>query len=224
MTDPAAALAWLQLHDNAFPAGRFVHSYGVESWLQAHPDAVDGEICALAYSFVRGSVATLDAVVVAQAWAIEDLAALMTLDALTTSYKITANARAASQGCGRQLALVAQQVGVDAAYLDAVMRRDAAGNLAVVEAVAQRELGIGRLEATLGSIRSGYAGVLSAAVRLGRLGPVRAQRELLIARHEMVEMARLALATPLDDMHSTIPELEIWAIRHETASGRMFTT
>lgn len=224
MADPAAALAWLQLHDNAFPAGRFVHSYGVESWLQAHPAASDSEICRLAESFVRHSVATLDAVVVAHAWAVEELSALTALDALTTSYKLTANARAASHGCGRQLALVAQHVGVRAPFLGAVTGGRADGNLAVVEAVVQRELGIGRLDAALGSIRSGYAGVLSAAVRLGRLGPIRAQRAMLDARRHMVEMARLALATPLDDMHSTTPELEIWAMRHETASGRMFTT
>lgn len=224
MTDPQAALAWLQLHDNAFPAGRFVHSYGVESWLQAHPAATDDEICRLAESFVRHSVATLDGVVVAHAWAADEPAGLMELDALTTTHKITANARAASHGCGRQLALVAHQVGICAPFLTAVTRGDSDGNMAVVEAVVQRKLGIDRLDATLGSIRSGYAGVLSAAVRLGRLGPIRAQRELLGARREIVEMARLALDTPPGDMHSTIPELEIWAMRHETASGRMFTT
>lgn len=34
VTDHGVALmAWMQLHDSAFPAGRLVHSHGLEEWL-----------------------------------------------------------------------------------------------------------------------------------------------------------------------------------------------
>lgn len=229
MTDHAALLGWLQLHDSAFPAGRFVHSNGVESWLGAHPHATPRDICAVIDAFVGHSVATLDAVVAAHAWGTSDTDGLIALDQLTSTYKIAAGARTASWSCGRRLVTAARSIGVtgDAAqegYLLAVTGGRADGNLAVVEAVVQSALGIERFDAVLGSVRSAYAGVLSAAVRLGRLGPMQAQRMLLERRQVIAELTGAAIETPLDDIGSVTVELELHGMRHEAASGRMFAT
>ena len=225
MTDAGAMLAWLQLHDSAFPSGRFVHSNGVEAWLGAHPQASTEEVCELADAYVAHNVASLDAVITGHAWAAATTAALIELDELTTSYKLSANSRTASGNCGRQLAGAARQIGIDdCPFLVAVVSGETDGNLAVVEPVVARALGIGRFDTVLGAIRSAYTGVLTVAVRLGRIGPIRVQRALLERRSIMVELADLAVGTPLAEVHSTIPELDISAMRHETASARMFTT
>ncbi|MBO0681011.1 urease accessory protein UreF [Mycolicibacterium sp. S2-37] len=225
MTDASAMLAWLQLHDSAFPSGRFVHSNGTEAWLAAHPDATDDDVCALADSYVGHSVASLDAVITAHAWGAASVPELLALDELTTSYKLSASSRIASSNCGRQLATAARHMGVeDGGFLTAVVTGETDGNLAVAEAVVARALDIDRFDTVLGAIRSAYSGVLTAGVRLGRIGPMRVQRALLDRRDVIVELSQRAVATALEDVHSTTPELEVYAIRHETASARMFTT
>jgi urease accessory protein len=204
-TEPLLAdLAWLQLHDSAFPSGRFVHSNGLEAWLALHPSAGEPEIRDAVRAYVRGSVATLDAVVLGHAWLADS-----------------------SESCGRQLATVARRVlsvvaGSD--YLGLVVAGHTPGNQAVVDGVVQRALGVERDRAIAGAIRSSYAGLLSAAVRLGRTGPMRAQQLLFDDTPWIADLARTAECAPLESVTSFVPELEIAAMRHETTAARLFST
>ena len=88
-------------------------------------------------------------------------------------------ARHASQTCGRQLAALAPQLAPYGALVAELAERVRAGetdgNLAVVQGALARALGISALDAVLVELRSAAAGLLSAAVRLGALSPVRAQ-------------------------------------------------
>lgn len=225
MTDPLALLSWLQLHDSAFPAGRFVHSNGWESWLRGHPDTDPAMIASLATNYLAESVATLDAVVTAHAWELTNQDQLVALDRYLTTFKINKSARLASTSCGRQLTLAAGQAGLPAAsFLAAVMADRTDGNLAVVDGVLQRSLGISRFDAVLGTLRSAHAGVLGAAVRLGRLGSLKSQQLQFEARSDLVRLTHQAIATPLDRLRSVMPELELFAIQHETADGRVFAS
>lgn len=227
-TDPLQAdLAWLQLHDSAFPSGRFVHSNGLESWLALHPDAGEPEIHAAVRAYLRGSVATLDAVVLGHAWLSDSTEALVELDHLDRAHRITRAARISSESCGGQLATVARRVlGVVAGsdYLGQVVTGHTPGNLAVVDGVVQRALGIDRARSIAGALRSSYSGLLSAAVRLGRLGPMRAQQLVFDDTPWIADLARTAECAPLATLASFVPELEIAAMRHETASARLFST
>jgi urease accessory protein len=227
-TDPAVALTlWMQLHDSAFPAGRMVHSHGLEEWLTARPDADADEVAAAVMDYLTHSYAPLDAVITAAAWrAAPDRDALCALDELTATYKLFDNARIASESSGRQLASAARTSGVvdGFEYLDAVIARATPGHCAVVEGALQAVIGVPVRTAVLGSIRSMMASMLSAAVRLGRLGPLHSQR--MQARHaaQIVALAdRACLRTP-DDVYSTAPALEVSGMRHETRSARLFTT
>lgn len=229
VVDPdLAALAWLQLQDTAFPAGRFVQSHGLEAWLERHPGAGEAEIAAVAHSFLDHSVATLDAVVLARAWEAAGAARdLRDLDRLLRTYKVAESARTASQRSGAQLARVARQVFgslTTSEYLDDVLTATVPGNLAVVEGAVHRGLGVARRDTVLGFLRAAHGGFLSAAVRLGRIGPVAGQR-LLHAHHGRVaELADLALTAGLDELRSCVPELEVDAMRHETRRARLFAT
>ncbi|MDX2356080.1 urease accessory protein UreF [Dietzia sp. PP-33] len=227
-TEPLLAdLAWLQLHDSAFPSGRFVHSNGLEAWLALHPSAGEPEIRDAVRAYVRGSVATLDAVVLGHAWLADSTETLVRLDHLDRVHKITRAARTSSESCGRQLATVARRVlsvvaGSD--YLGLVVAGHTPGNQAVVDGVVQRALGVERDRAIAGAIRSSYAGLLSAAVRLGRTGPMRAQQLLFDDTPWIADLARTAECAPLESVTSFVPELEIAAMRHETTAARLFST
>ncbi|BBG02654.1 MULTISPECIES: urease accessory protein UreF [Pseudonocardia] len=224
-TAAEARLAWLTLQDGTFPAGRFVHSNGLECWLAQHRDAGEEDIGRLARAWLAGSVATLDAVVLAHTWRAPERAE--TYDRLLRTYRMSAAARTASELPGRQLAMAITRIapGTDrTGYLARVPAGEVPGNLPVVEGLVHRHLGIGLTDAVLGSLRAALAGLFSAAVRLGRLAPLAAQRLLLDSGPSIVELAGVATSTEPADMSATAPELELYAMRHERARARLFTS
>ena len=227
MDDALARLRWLQLHDTAFPSGRFVHSNGLESWLVAHPDAGEDEVAELAESYLSDSVGTLDAVAAGHAWWATTSTAQTELDRLVGTFKLAASARTASESAGRQLALIARRVFPEAATLDYlvdVAAERVPGNDAVVEGVLCRALGIDRHSTVLGYLRSRYAGLLSAAVRLGRVGPIWAQQRTHQSAALLLSLTAQALTTDLSALSSTTPDMDIHAMHHESTTTRLFTT
>ncbi|ANI41981.1 urease accessory protein UreF [Mycolicibacterium vaccae] len=228
VTDPDIALAlWMQLHDSAFPTGRMVHSQGLEQWLAERPDAGHDAVGAAVLAYLANSYAPLDATIGAAAWrAGTDDRTLRELDGLLATYKLFDNARISSESAGRQLATVSRQTGLaaDDRYLDAVIDGLTPGHCAVVEGALQASLGIPVRVAVLGSMRSMMASMLSAAIRLGRLGPLHSQRIQARSVPCLVDLARQACERDLDDMWSVAPTLEISGMRHETRTSRLFTT
>lgn len=227
-TDPAVALAlWMQLHDSAFPTGRMVHSQGLEEWLAERPDAGPDEIGAVVTEYLANGFAPLDASITAAAWrSAPSPVVLRELDELTATYKLFDNARTASESAGRQLATAATEIGLtgDCGYLDAVLTGQTPGHNAVVEGALQARLGVTLHVAVLGSMRSMMAAMLSAAIRLGRLGPLHSQRIQARCVDQVVELAHDACRRSLDDLWSTAPTLEISGMRHETRTARLFAT
>lgn len=223
-----AFLAALQLADSTLPIGRFVHSHGLESWLAAHPAAPDDVIEEVVRSFVTEAVAPLDGAFVARAHrASTAVQALRDLDRELTARKTIAAARTASTACGRQLARIAPTLVADdvlGAYCRAVGGDREGGNLAVVEGALARALGIGVAEAVLLELRSAAAGLFSAAVRVGRLGPLRTQALLARLGPALAIAAAAAITAGDDDLHSTAPALEIASLAHARRDARLFST
>lgn len=228
MTEDAEALAlWLQLHDSAFPAGRMVHSHGLEEWLVARPDADADAIEATVSGYLAHAYGPLDATITAAAWhASQSLACLLELDELTASYKLFDNARTASTSAGGQLTATACEIGlaVGQPYFTMVLDGTTPGHAAVVDGVVQAQLGVSLETAVLGSLRSMMASMLSAAVRLGRLGPLQSQRIQLRSAPMMVRLAQHACERQLYDLSSTAPALDISGMRHEARTSRLFAT
>ncbi|OBC08003.1 hypothetical protein A5788_15180 [Gordonia sp. 852002-50816_SCH5313054-c] len=222
-----AEAMWLTLQDSAFPAGRMVHSNGIESWLRAHPDVPPAMVVDLVIDLVVESVATLDAVILAHAWAAEGYPELFDLDRLLLSYKTSEQGRCASVDPGRRFAETVQRVGVMPAenkYLNAVIAEEVPGNLAVVEGIVSRAIGIDQPLAVLGALRSSMASALSACVRLGRLGAMAANRALVGAAPHATSKVNAVLAVRLEDLRSNAIEIDTWAIRHDRYTPRLFAS
>jgi urease accessory protein len=229
MTDPApgAFLAALQLGDPGLPIGRFVHSHGLEAWLDRRADAGEPELEELVRSVILEGVGPLDGAAVALAHRCRSLGELAELDGIVSARKTLAPARVASQTCGRQLALLAPRLTDDGLALElaaAIRGGELDGNLAVVSGTLARALGIDEREAVLLELRGAMTSLLSSALRLGRLGPIGAQTMALRLSPALVAACEAARATPAGELHSSAVELDVAALAHGRRDARTFAT
>jgi urease accessory protein len=176
---------------------------------------------------LRESAATLDGVAVAVAHRATTVKELLVLDRRLSVCKLSPGARAASTSCGRSLAALvptftaAQPV---SAYAAAIQQGETAGNLAVVEGALAAALGVPVETAVLLELRGYAAGLLAAAVRLGRLSAMRAQalqRQLAPALLAAVDEA---LQLDPTEMSSSALELELASLAHSRRDARLFVT
>ena len=94
----------------------------------------------------------------------------------------------------------------------------------MIEGALARALGIPPRDAVLVELRGAAAGLLSAAVRLGRLTPMRAQALLAGLAPALERAADVALALGTEDLRSGAFELEVHAMAHRRAEARLFST
>jgi urease accessory protein len=85
-------------------------------------------------------------------------------------------------------------------------------------------MGLSTLDAVLVELRGSAASLLSAAVRLGATSATAAQTTLASLRGPMTIAAELALTIGLDELRSTAPELELYALAHPRVEARVFST
>ncbi len=207
----APTVDWLvlQLADSAFPTGAFAHSGGLEAAVQC------GE---------TSTAARLDAHVRAHLWnagsaslpfaaaAHDDPSAAGDLDALADALLSNHVANRASRTQGRAFLLACARV-FDEPVVAALASRARAGaapaHLAPMFGATLAALGVGRREALALYLYGALRCVVSAAVRLGVVGPHEAQRlqrrhaatlDEVLARCERLPAAEAATVAPLLDL------------------------
>ena len=131
-----------------------------------------------------------------------DMGGLHRVDVALTARKLNEPARSASCLCGRQLALLAGRLGLGEVVERLSVEIEAGaqpGNLAVVEGAVGAGMGIAREETVLIAVRGHAAAMLSAAVRLGRLGTTRSQALLFELGPDLEDCAWVAMGVRLDE-------------------------
>jgi urease accessory protein len=173
-----AATSWrfLQIADSAFPAGGFAHSAGLEAAVSlgvvTRPEELEAYVLSLLWNTGHAALPFVAAAHDVPA----DLAAL---DARAESLILNHVANRASRVQGRAFVSTCQRVfGGDAldAIARAVRQRALAAHLAPAFGAVLSILGVGRADALALHLYSALRGVTSAAVRLGAVGPLEAQR------------------------------------------------
>jgi urease accessory protein len=211
-----------QLVDGSFPSGGFAHSSGMEAaWKQgevADAAALGSFIQASLAQAGRGSLPFVGA-------AYDEPERFARIDAHQDAALTNHVARRASRAQGRGLlsAAIASFPETDFNSLETPCRTHGSpGHLAPVFGGVLRALQQTRAQAANAFVYTYLRGIVSAAVRLGIVGPLEGQR--MTARYGP-DAQRLAEAcrdlTP-DDVTQTAPVLELYQAGHDRLYSRLF--
>ena len=224
MQSPGERLALLQHGDSFFPSGAVSFSFGLETLSEdgridsapAVASFLEGQLQARWATFDRGAL-------VAAYRAAPDALAVARVDALLEAATLATELREGSRRTGRALLKIHAALGTAgaAAYGALVSKDDAPGHGAAVQGLVWRGAGLDITAAETLSAHTFATGILGAAIRLGLLGHVGAQRILQDARDLVVRLLQEP-APDLDDLCASTPEAEIAVMRHETAATRLF--
>jgi urease accessory protein len=207
----------LQLVDGAFPSGGFAHSAGLEPSLhlrgigdlEPFVDEVLWQSARSALPFVRS--------------ACEAPAELPALDALFDATSTSHVANRASRAQGRALAGAARRVfeRPDVLRIADHVQTGPAHHAPVFGAIFGT-LGISAGETQIAWLHGVMRGVLSAAVRLGVVGPLEAQQIHATRKGALDQMIASCTHLSADEASSTAPLLELFGALHDRLDGRLF--
>lgn len=226
--DPAWLCGLLQASDSFYPTGSYAHSFGLEGLIH---EAVVHDRETLRRFLRSAAVPALrqgELPLAAHAWhafAAPDWEAVRELCVLSSALKPARETRAASENIGRQRAELVASLHSDLIAQEFVWRAHREGwpfSTAIAAALEGRALGA-PLPAVLASLYySSIAGLLSAAMKLLRIGQNAAQSLLTELMRDATAAITTAQAIPRHEIGWFNPWLDIASARHETAPVRMF--
>jgi urease accessory protein len=157
--------------------------------------------------------------------AVADFTAVGEIDRLLEAQTLAAELRSGSSRSGAALLAVHEKLGTPqaGAYRSLVRSGAAPGHAAAVQGLVWRGVGLDLGAAEVLSAYTLAVGLMGAALRLGAIGHIDAQRLLRQARDEIAHLVSSA-APDLRALHAFTPESEIAVMRHEIADTRLFAS
>lgn len=218
----------LQAGDSFYPTGSYAHSFGLEGLVQegvVHDRATLREFMLLS---VLPALRQAELPLAAHAWRAlgeKDWKTVGELCALSSALKTAKEARQAADNIGRQRAELMAALREHPLATEFMKRAAKEGwpfSPAVSAALEGRVLGA-PLPAVLGGVYyASIASILSAAMKLLRLGQNASQSLMVELLKEAPAIIAAAEQVPVADIGWFNPWLDIAAARHETADSRMF--
>ncbi len=210
--------------DGTFPSGSFAFSYGIEGVIALRGRIDAAGLAEMTSTILRQRWATCDRIALVRAWrAAGDLVEIAAVDRDIEASTFGKTLREGSRRNGASFLASHARLGDSTALQlsDAVHSRGCLGHIAVVQGAVWQALG---LDERLIQLASGYAiasGASSAAVRLGAIGALDAQKVLAGCLPLIDELAAQQVEGDVE-LTSFMPFLEIAAARHARADLRLF--
>ena len=218
-------LTILQHADSAFPSGSFAFSNGIEGLAAMNAPLDRDGLHNVVAMFLRHRWATSDRVAVALAHRADgDFKQISEIDHAVEAATLAEPLRSGSKRNGG--ALLAAHVRLKTPGVmelrTCIDNGEALGHLPVVQGFVWRARGISEADAIAVSGYSTAAGLITAAVRLGRIGAVEAQAVLAA---QLATIAGLsAPVSPDAEVESFMPWVDAAASRHARAHLRLFAS
>lgn len=213
----AASLRLLQLADSAFPAGSFAHSAGLEAALQLAPRPDDVERLIVG-ALWQAATASLPYVHAAHG-GLDELAAL---DRHCEASTLNHVASRASRAQGRALLATFRRVFPEARELIVAAGRSPHRHLAPLYGALHGAVGLALDEVLRLFLFASLRSALSAAVRLGALGPLRAQAILAERAAVFEEALAFGASLSVEQSAQSAPMLDFWQAHHDRLPSRLF--
>jgi urease accessory protein len=232
VTNTESAAQWLlgllQAGDSFYPTGSYAHSFGLEGLVQAGVVRDRETLRAFLFQSALPALRHVDLPLAAHAWRAfsePNWDAVGQLCVLSSALKTAREARTASENIGRQrMELAANLRGSPLAqeFLRRASERGWPCSAPIAAALEGHALGAPLTAVLTGVTYSSVAALLSAAMKILRLGQNGCQSLLTEALAAAPDLIRAAESTPLTEIGWFNPWLDIAAARHETADARMF--
>ena len=226
--NPAQFHILLQLTDSMFPSGAFVHSEGLETYVQRGLISNADELGAFLKTRLLEGSAKLDMVALHRAidiYAQADVLTLHDLDELLSAMKTVYESREASERIGRQMlrsVLAFHPDDILSAYQQAIEAGNMRGHQSISFGLIAGAFGIEKATALNAYGYILVSGQVSAAVKLMRMGQTQAQALIHKSQEIIAEAVEIALSRY--ELESFTPALDIAAMQHEYLFRRLFNS
>ena len=224
MSDVASTLVALQQADSFFPSGGFVFSWGLEGLAADGVVRTPADVGRFLSDQLHNRWATSDRVALVAAYrAGDDLPRIAEVDETVHASALPQLIRDGSERAGTALLSVHVHLGTPQAadYRDCIAEGRAIGHLPIVQGLVWRNLGLTETQAAAIAAYGFAVNVLSAALRLGLIGHLGAQRSLAEARSTIATLLD-SPPPPLDQLGSYAPLADIASMHQQTADSRLF--
>lgn len=227
-TDAAWLVGLLQAGDSFYPTGSYSHSFGLEGLVQQSVVRDRETLRDFIFLSALPALRHTDLPLATHAWrAFGDgnWDRVGELCVLSSALKTAREARAASENIGRQRAELMASLRAHALAQEYLRRTSVEKwphSSAISAALEGRVLGAPLTALLAGISYATLSSLLSAAMKILRLGQNASQSLLTEALAATPAIITAAESTPIEDIGWFNPWLDIAAARHETADARMF--
>lgn len=214
-------LAWTS---PSYPVGSFTYSHGLETAVEDGRITTAAHVAAYVEAVLARGGGWVDAVLFVHAYrAADNAAAFDDVAELAGVFRGSSETALESRQQGGSFLSVTRKAWPHPA-LDAFAARNGDHPIAhaSVMALACAVHAIPLAPALHGWLHATAANLVSAGVRLVPLGQTDGQLALAALSHAIPAIAEKALATPLDDLGTAAPDLELASLSHETLYTRLF--
>lgn len=227
---PQQLLVLTQLTDSMFPSGGFVHSEGLESYVQAGEVTQIEQLENLLTTRLLHDWANQDFIALhfaMFAYHKGDMGLIQQVDDRLTAMKIVKETRLSSSRVGRQTlrtVLMLMDNPFLQEYQTKIQSKTMLGHQAIVFGLVTAAVDIDIEPALTAYAYNLLSAQVSVAIKLMRIGQTQAQQLLWHIQPIAEQAVDYAMSNDFQDMQSFVPAMDIYGMQHEYLFRRLFNS